>query len=221
MNAVGMQRDVVTMVHEGGHAVHAFLTKDYKINEFKNVPSEVAELASMSMELISMQRWDVFYKDAKDLQRAKREQLEKIIKTLCWIACIDAFQQKIYENPEQTTAERYAMWEDTYQKFESGVIDYQGYEANVKRMWHGQLHIFEVPFYYIEYGFAQLGALAVWKNYLQDPKKAVSQYKEALALGYTEPIPNIYEAAGIKFDFSDSYISAISEFVWKELAAFK
>jgi oligoendopeptidase F len=221
MNAVGMQRDVVTMVHEGGHAVHAFLTKDYKINEFKNVPSEVAELASMSMELISMQRWDVFYKDAQDLKRAKREQLEKIIKTLCWIACIDAFQQKIYENPTQTTAERYAMWEDTYQKFESGVIDYKGYEANVKRMWHGQLHIFEVPFYYIEYGFAQLGALAVWKNYLQDPKKAVSQYKEALALGYTEPIPNIYEAAGIKFDFSDSYISALSEFVWKELGEFK
>lgn len=219
MNAVGMQRDVVTMVHEGGHAVHAFLTKDYKINEFKNVPSEVAELASMSMELISMQRWDVFYKDANDLQRAKREQLEKIIKTLCWIACIDAFQQKLYENPKQTTAERYALWEETYHKFESGVIDYTGHEANVKRMWHGQLHIFEVPFYYIEYGFAQLGALAVWKNYLQDPKKAVEQYKEALALGYTTPIPNIYEAAGIHFDFSDKYISAISEFVWKELGS--
>jgi len=217
MNAVGLQRDVVTMVHEGGHAVHAFLSKDYRINEFKNVPSEVAELASMSMELISMQRWDVFYKDANDLRRAKKEQLEKIIKTLCWIACVDAFQQKIYENPNQTVAQRYQAWEETYHQFESGVIDYTGFEANVKRMWHAQLHIFEVPFYYIEYGFAQLGALAVWKNYLHDPKKAIQEYKDALSLGYTVPIPKLYEAAGIKFDFSDAYISAISEFVWKEL----
>ena len=217
MNAVGMQRDVVTMVHEGGHAVHAFLTKDYKINEFKNVPSEVAELASMSMELISMQRWDVFYKDAKDLQRAKKEQLEKIIKTLCWIACVDAFQQKIYETPNQTTAQRYATWEETYHEFESGMIDYKGLEPNVKRMWHGQLHIFEVPFYYIEYGFAQLGALAVWKNFLANAPLAVQQYKEALSLGYTVPIPELYSAAGIKFDFSDKYISAIADFVWKEL----
>jgi len=221
MNAVGLQRDVVTMVHEGGHAVHAFLSKDYKINEFKNVPSEVAELASMSMELISMQRWDVFYKDANDLRRAKKEQLEKIIKTLCWIACVDAFQQKIYENPGQTVAERYKAWEETYHQFESGVIDYTGFEANVKRMWHAQLHIFEVPFYYIEYGFAQLGALAVWKNYLHDPKKAIQQYKDALSLGYTVPIPKLYEAAGIKFDFSDPYISAIAEFVWKELEQLK
>ncbi len=217
MNAVGLQRDVVTMVHEGGHAVHAFLTKDYKINEFKNVPSEVAELASMSMELISMQRWDVFYNDNKDLQRAKKEQLQKIIKTLCWIACVDAYQHKLYENPNQTTAERYATWEKTYREFESGIIDYTVQEDNVKRMWHSQLHIFEVPFYYIEYGFAQLGALAVWKNYLTDPKKALQQYKDALSLGYTVPIPKLYEAAGIKFDFSDTYISALSGFIWKEL----
>lgn len=221
MNAVGMQRDVVTMVHEGGHAVHAFLTKDYKINEFKNVPSEVAELASMSMELISMQRWDVFYKDPKDLQRAKKEQLEKIIKTLCWIATVDAFQQKIYENPNQTTAERCDMWEKIYKEYGTGVVDYSGMERIVKRTWHGQLHIFEVPFYYIEYGFAQLGALAMWKNYLQDHTKALQHYKEALSLGYTVPIPQVYEAGGIKFDFSDQYISALGGFVWKELEALK
>jgi len=221
MNAVGLQRDVVTMVHEGGHAVHAFLTKDYKINEFKNVPSEVAELASMGMELISMQRWDVFYSDVKDLQRAKTEQLEKIIKTLCWIACVDAFQQKIYENHSQTTAERYQTWEEIYHQYESGVIDYSGLENNVKRMWQGQLHIFEVPFYYIEYGFAQLGALAVWKNYLQNSKQALQQYKEALSLGYTVSIPDVYKAAGIKFDFSDQYISSIADFVWKELENLK
>jgi len=217
MNAVGMQRDVVTMVHEGGHAVHAFLTKDYKINEFKNVPSEVAELASMSMELISMQRWDVFYKDEQDLKRAKKEQLQKIIKTLCWIACIDSFQHKIYENPSFTTEQRYQVWVETYNQFESGLIDYSGLDAQVKRMWHGQLHIFEVPFYYIEYGFAQLGALAVWKNYLQDPGTALQHYKDALSLGYTVPIPKLYDAAGIKFDFSDKYISSIADFAWKEL----
>jgi len=217
MNAVGLQRDVVTLMHEGGHAVHAFLTKDYKINEFKSVPSEVAELASMSMELISMKHWDVFYSDKNDLRRAKKEQLEKIIKTLCWIACVDSFQQKIYENHNQTTAERYKTWVETYNEFETGVIDYTGLEENVKRMWHGQLHIFEVPFYYIEYGFAQLGALAVWKNYMHDPAKALQQYKDALSLGYTVSIPDVYSAGGIKFDFSEKYISSVADFVWKEL----
>ena len=217
MNAVGLQRDVVTLMHEGGHAVHAFLTKDYKINEFKSVPSEVAELASMSMELISMKRWDIFYKNENDLRRAKKEQLEKIIKTLCWIACVDAFQQELYEKYNQTTAERYKTWEEIYHEFESGVIDYSGLEENVKRMWHAQLHIFEVPLYYIEYGFAQLGALAVWKNYMQNPESALQQYKDALSLGYTVSIPEIYKAGGIKFDFSDKYISSVSDFVWKEL----
>ena len=221
MNAVGLQRDVVTMVHEGGHAVHAFLTKEYKINEFKSVPSEVAELASMSMELISMKRWDIFYTDAQDLNRAKKEQLEKIIKTLCWIACVDAFQQKLYENPKQTTEERYALWVDTYHEYESGVLDYSGLEDNVKRMWHSQLHIFEVPFYYIEYGFAQLGALAVWKNFMQTPAKAIQQYKDALSLGYTVSIPEVYRAAGIKFDFSDTYMYSVADFVWKELESLK
>lgn len=221
MNAVGLQRDVVTMVHEGGHAVHAFLTKDYKINEFKSVPSEVAELASMSMELISMQRWDVFYKDTNDLKRAKKEQLEKIIKTLCWIACVDDFQQKLYEKPGQSTEELYKLWVQTYSQYESGIIDYTGLEDNVKRMWHSQLHIFEVPFYYIEYGFAQLGALAVWKNFMQDSKKAIGQYKEALSLGYTVSIPEVYKAAGIAFDFSDGYISSVADFVWKELKEFE
>lgn len=217
MNAVGLQRDVVTLMHEGGHAVHAFLTKDYKINEFKSVPSEVAELASMSMELISMKHWDIFYSDKNDLRRSKKEQLEKIIKTLCWIACIDAFQQELYEKYTQTTKERYDAWENIYEQFETGVIDYSGLEANVRRMWHGQLHIFEVPLYYIEYGFAQLGALAVWKNYMQNPSVALQQYKDALSLGYTVPIPEIYKAGGIKFDFSDSYISSVADFVWKEL----
>ena len=221
MNAVGLQRDVVTMVHEGGHAVHAFLTKEYKINEFKSTPSEIAELASMSMELISMKRWDIFYKDAADLNRAKKEQLEKIIKTLCWIACIDDFQQKLYENPKQTTEERYKLWVETYQAYGSGVTDYTGLEDNVKRMWHAQLHIFEVPFYYIEYGFAQLGALAVWKNFMQNPPQAIQQYKEALSLGYTVSIPDVYKAAGIKFDFSDEYMSSVADFVWKELAHLK
>ncbi len=220
MNAVGLQRDVVTMVHEGGHAVHAFLTKDYKINEFKSVPSEVAELASMSMELISMKRWDIFYKDANDLNRAKKEQLQKIIKTLCWIACVDAYQQKLYENPKQTTEERYKLWVETYNEYESGALDYTGLEDNVKRMWHSQLHIFEVPFYYIEYGFAQLGALAVWKNFMQNAPQAIQQYKDALSLGYTVSIPDVYKAAGIKFDFSDSYISSVADFVWKCLSAF-
>ncbi len=216
MNSVGLQKDLVTIMHEGGHAVHAFLTKDYKINTFKNVPSEAAELASMSMELISMSNWDIFYNNA-DLRRAKREQLEKIIQTLCWIANVDAFQHKIYTNPIATPEQRYKDWTEVHSRFETGLIDYTGFENIKKRIWHAQLHIFEVPFYYIEYGFAQLGAVAVWRNYLNNAGKALQDYKNALSLGYTKPIPDIYEAANIKFDFSEDYVASLAEFLSQQL----
>ena len=216
MNAVGLHRDMVTMVHEGGHAVHAFLAANLELTEFKSTPSEVAELASMSMELISMEHWEPFFPNADDLKRAKKEQLNDVLKGLPWIASIDKFQHWIYTNPKHTVAERYACWLQISKDFGTGVVDYTGLEHHLQRSWQAQLHLFEVPFYYIEYGMAQLGAIAVWRNYKQNPELAIKNYKNALALGYTKTIPEIYKAAGIKFDFSPAYVKDLADFVKKE-----
>jgi len=216
MNSVGLHRDLVTMVHEGGHAIHSFLDFDLDLVDFKSPPSEVAELASMSMELMSMEHWDVFFKTEEELKRAKRQQLESVMDTLPWIAAIDRFQHWIYTNPDHTIPQRYEEWERIIKDFGSSEINYKGLEDNLRRRWQVQLHLFEVPFYYIEYGFAQLGAIAVWRNYKTNPKKAVEDYKKALALGYTKSIPKIYETAGIKFDFSPDYIKELMDFVKAE-----
>ncbi len=213
MNSVGSQRDLVTMVHEGGHAVHSFLTRELELMEFRNFPSEVAELASMSMELFSMEHWDVFYSDPNDLARARKEQMEKVLKGLTWIARVDKFQHWLYENPTHSVQERTAHWLQLGTEFTNGLIDWTGMEGAAARSWQAQLHIFEVPFYYIEYGFAQLGAIAMWRNYKSDPEKTIREYTKALSLGYTRSIPEIYEAAGIRFDFSAEYVRELADFV--------
>jgi len=217
MNAASSTRDVETMVHEGGHAVHSFLSKDLELAAFKNCPSEVAELASMSMELISYDGQDEFYPNPEDFNRAKEEHLEGIIKILPWIATIDKFQHWIYSNPTHTREERKAYWVQLSKDFGTGMVNWQGYEHFQAYAWQKQLHLFEVPFYYIEYGMAQLGALSVWRNYLNNKSLAIEQYKNALALGYTKTIGEIYETAGIKFDFSENYIKNLMQFVGEEL----
>ncbi|MFA0963002.1 M3 family oligoendopeptidase [Roseivirga sp. BDSF3-8] len=217
MNATSTLRDLVTMLHEGGHAVHSFLTKNLEIKDFKDAPSEIAELASMSMELLSMDHWDVFFDNEEDLKRAKKEHLEQIIDVLPWVACIDKFQHWIYENPGHTDKERADMWLQIYEDFSDDVTDWSDLELNRRFAWQKQLHLFEVPFYYIEYGFAQLGAIAVWKNYRENPEKGLQGYLNALKLGYTQSIPEVYEAAGIKFDFRREYIRELMQFVRTEL----
>ena len=218
MNAVGTQNDLVTMVHEGGHAIHSFLTRDYKITSFKSLTSEIAELASMSMELISMDKWDVFYDNEEELKRAKRDQMERLLTILPWVAIVDKFQHWIYENPEHTPEERTAEWQKINKAFGTGIVDWTSHEDGKQITWQKQLHLFEVPFYYIEYGIAQLGAIAIWRNYKQDPEKALDQYQAALSLGYTKTIGEIYETAGIKFDFSKEYVKELADFVKEELA---
>lgn len=218
MNSANSLRDLTTMVHEGGHAVHTFLTADLELNDFKHCPSEVAELASMSMELISMDNWDVYFSDAAELKRAKKEQLADVLKTLPWVAVIDQFQHWIYTNPEHNAANREETFKQIYERFGAGFVDWDGFEQQFGNVWQKQLHLFEVPFYYIEYAIAQLGAIAVWKNYKENPKKALEQYLAALSLGYTKPINEIYETAGIKFDFSASYVKELADFVKEELA---
>jgi oligoendopeptidase F len=221
MNATSSLRDMVTLLHEGGHAVHSFLTKDLALNAFKHTPSEVAELASMSMELITLDYWDIFFENKEDLKRAITEHLEGVLETLPWVATVDKFQHWVYENPNHTIAERHAKWEQIFDEFGLKAIDWSGFEANKKINWQKQLHIFEVPFYYVEYAMAQLGAIAVWKHYKENPEAGIADYKNALALGYTKTIPEIYQTAGIKFSFSKSYIKEMTDFVKAELEKVK
>jgi oligoendopeptidase F len=217
MNAVGTHRDLITMIHEGGHAIHSFISRDLELTAFKNLPSEVAELASMSMELLTMKHWDEFYEDKNDQNRAMKEHLEDVLGVLPWIAQIDAFQHWVYENPSHSLEERKNEWKSLSTRFGTGLTDWSGYEETRDTSWQRQMHLFEVPFYYIEYGIAQLGALGIWKNSQSDYNKAISDYKNALALGYSKSIVEIYNTAGITFDFSSKNVSSLAQFVSNEL----
>lgn len=213
MNSANSFRDLTTMVHEGGHAIHTFLTANLALNDFKHCPSEVAELASMSMELLSMKHWDVYFDQEEDLIRARKEQLIDVLKTLPWVAVIDQFQHWIYTNPTHSAAEREEAFKQIYTRFGAGFADWEGLDTEMGNLWQKQLHLFEVPFYYIEYAIAQLGAIAVWKNDVEHPDKAIDQYLAALTLGYTRPMNEIYETAGIAFNFSAEYVRELVAFV--------
>lgn len=217
MNAAGTLDDVTTMVHEGGHAVHSFLSHELELNGFKEYPTEIAEVASMSMELFSMDHWQVFFPDAEELKRAKEQQLERVITIFPWIATIDKFQHWLYEHPVHTETERADKWLEILNEFSSPEVDFSGLDAYRRHAWHRQLHLFEVPFYYIEYGIAQLGAIGLWKQYHQNPEAAVRNYINALALGGTRTLPELFKAAGLQFDFSPETIKGLMEFVKNEL----
>lgn len=217
MNATNSLADLRTLMHECGHAIHSYLTKNYPINTSKRVPSEVAELASMTMELLTMQHWSVFFEDAESLKRAKIIQLENILRILPWIATVDKFQHWIYTNPSHSREERKENWIRIYKEFNSDVVNQKNLEHYAEFLWHKQLHIFEVPFYYIEYGMAQLGAVAIWKNFQKNPEKTLQQFIQAMQLGYTKPIKEIYQTAGISFDFSEQYIGELADFVRHQL----
>ncbi|WBO86600.1 M3 family oligoendopeptidase [Hymenobacter yonginensis] len=218
MNATSSLRDVVTMLHEGGHAVHSFLTRNLPLGADKHPPSEVAELASMSMELMSMDHWDVFFTDPDELRRAKKTHLEGVLETFPWVATIDKFQHWIYENPTHTEEQRHQQWQQVFDEFNQRTVSWKGLEGIKPYLWQKQLHLYEVPFYYIEYAMAQLGAIAVWRNFRQNPQQGLAAYKRALALGYTAPIGEIYAAAGIRFDFSTEYLRTLADFVRDEMA---
>ena len=217
MNASGKMRDVETLVHEAGHAVHSFLSSSLRLHAFKNTPSEVAELASMSMELLTMEHWDVFFEQQADHVRAMREQLEGIIQTLPWIGIVDKFQHWVYEHPNHSHDERKEAWVRINREFGTGLVDYSSYEDALAWGWHRQLHIFEVPFYYIEYGMAQLGAIGIWKQVMEHRSEGIQSYKEALKLGYTRSIPEIYQTGGIRFGFSEVYVRSLFQFVDQEI----
>lgn len=219
MNASYSINDLRTLMHESGHAIHSYLTKDLALSSDRSFPSEISELAAMTMELLTLEHWDVFFPREEDLKRAKINQLELVLKVLPWIAVVDKFQHWLYTNPHHDRDERKAYWSNLVRSYTSTVVDYSGMEHYVDYLWHKQLHVFEVPFYYVEYGFAQLGAIAIWRKYRQKPTQAIQQYKEALKLGYTRSIGEVYQAAGIEFDFSKSYVQQLGAFVREELRA--
>ncbi|HQV61451.1 MAG TPA: M3 family metallopeptidase, partial [Chitinophagaceae bacterium] len=217
MNAAGTLDDVTTMVHEGGHAIHSFLAHELELTGFKEYPTEIAEVASMAMELFSMDHWQVFFDSTAELKRAKEQQLERVITIFPWIATIDKFQHWVYENPNHTEEERADRWFEILKEFSSPVIDFTGLDEYRRFAWHRQLHLFEVPFYYIEYGIAQLGAIGLWQQYKNNPESAINNYLKALELGGTKTLPELFRAAGLQFDFSPAYISQLMGFVKKEM----
>jgi len=217
MNAAGQMHDVTTMVHEGGHAVHSFLSHHLELSAFKEYPMEIAEVASMAMELFSMENWEIYFKNPEDLRRAKIQQLERVITIFPWIATIDKFQHWVYENPNHDFEQRTENWYRIYNEFSSKTINWEGLDVYQKNIWQKQLHLFEVPFYYIEYGIAQLGAIGMWKQFKKNKELALDHYTEALSLGGTKTLPELYEAAGLKFDFSGSYIKELMDFVEEEI----
>ncbi|MCX6905190.1 MAG: M3 family metallopeptidase [Verrucomicrobia bacterium] len=215
MNAVGVQRDVETVLHEAGHAFHALATRDEDLHAYRSAPIEFCEVASMSMELLGQEFLEEFYSPA-EARRARRTHLEGIIALFPWVATVDAFQHWIYEHPGHSRAERGQAWLALLDRFE-GEVDWGGQEDARAHLWHKQLHIFLHPFYYIEYAIAQLGALQVWANAKRDKVQGLRAYQQALALGGSRPLPELFEAAGCRFAFDAATVRPLVELVKREL----
>jgi oligoendopeptidase F len=199
MNAVGVDGDVRTLLHEGGHAFHMLASRLDPLIDYRESPTEFSEVASMGMELLAAPYLNVFYPDPQHASRAQREALERVVHLFPWVATIDAFQHWLYTHPGHTREERRAAWVEMFRRFAPDV-DYRGYEDVLGAAWHRQLHLFIVPFYYIEYGIAEMGALQVWRRSRTDYPAAVRQYREALALGGTRPLPELFAAAGAELE---------------------
>lgn len=218
MNAVGQQGDVETLLHEGGHAFHALATQREELFAYRNnVPIEFCEVASMSMELLGSEYFDEFY-GPDDVRRARYDHLEGIVTLFPWIATVDAFQHWIYTHPGHGRAERTAAWDALMQRF-GGEVDWSGYQRARSNLWHRQLHIFLSPFYYVEYGIAQLGALQVWANAKRNRTHAIDSYRRALALGGSRPLPELFAAAGCRLKFDREVLGPLAQLLERELAA--
>ena len=204
------------MLHEAGHAFHALASQNEDLYSYRSAPIEFCEVASMSMELLGGEHLEEFY-SMPEANRARRDHLEGIVKFFPWMATIDAFQHWIYSHPGHSRAERTGAWLELIERF-GDAVDWTGHEAVRAHLWHRQLHLFLHPFYYVEYGIAQLGALRVWANSKLNKAKAVEDYHRALALGGSRPLPDLFGAAGCPFDFSVRTVKPLVELVRSELA---
>lgn len=215
MNATGLQRDLETMVHEAGHAFHSIYADEIPLVDYRSAPIEFCEVAAMSMELLTHDFLDEFY-SSDDANRAVREHLEGIVSILAWIATIDAFQHWIYTNPRHSKEERHQQWLDLGDRFGSN-LDWTGFEEWRKVGWQRQLHLFSYPFYYIEYGIAQLGALQLWLQYRKNPQTALDNYAKSMRLGGSRPLPELFQAGEMSFDLGNSTVQGLIDAVRAQL----
>ena len=215
MNATGLQRDLETMVHEAGHAFHAMYSSKQDLIDNRNPPIEFAEVASMSMELLVHPHLDEFYSQG-DADRARRVHLEGIVGLLPWIATIDAFQHWTHTHPGHSREERADAWRDLRSRF-GAHVDWTGMEELRDIGWHRQLHLFTYPFYYIEYGIAQLGALQIWLQSMKSLDGALENYARAMKLGGKLPLPSLFEAAELTFSFGPETVKELIDAVQTRL----
>lgn len=216
MNSAGIHEDVLILIHESGHAFHHFGYNKQPIIEYHTPPNEISEVASMAMELITMNNWDIFYKKKEDLLRAKIRKLESIILLFPRIAMMDFYQHWLYTEENLDRKSLINKWKELIDSFRP-YLDYKGCIFSHSYAWVRVLHLFEVPFYMIEYLIAQLGALQLWLNYKKEPQKTINQYIKGLSLGGSKPLPELFEAIGIKFDFSQKMLEKLINEVNKEL----
>ena len=219
MNSVGVQRDVETLLHEAGHAFHSMASQNEPLHSYRHAPIEFCEVASMAMELLGSEFLEEFY-NSEEARRARINHLEGIVFVFPWIATVDAFQHWLYLNPDHSTEDRDKAWSNLIDRF-GGNVDWTHYELAKAKLWHKQLHIFLHPFYYVEYGIAQLGALQVWANYKNNRSKALNDYKAALALGGSKPLPELFKRCNIQFDLSRDTVAPMADLLRKELKALK
>jgi oligoendopeptidase F len=217
MNSVGINEDVFTLLHESGHAFHSFYTRGMPLGFNRSAPMEFSEVASMAMERLGAKYLAEFYTPDQRRQAVQSED-EEVFRLLPWVAIVDAFQHWLYTHPGHTQAERRAVWLDLDRRFAAD-LDWSGLEEFRAHAWQRQLHIFEVPFYYIEYGIAQLGALQVWLKSLRDEKSALEDYKRGLKLGGTRGLRDLFQGAGLAFDMREEAIRPLMEKVREEWQA--
>ena len=219
MNSVGVQRDVETLLHEAGHAFHSMASQNEPLHSYRHAPIEFCEVASMAMELLGSEFLEEFY-NSEEARRARINHLEGIVFVFPWIATVDAFQHWLYLYPDHSIEDRDKAWSNLIDRF-GGNVDWTHYELAKAKLWHKQLHIFLHPFYYVEYGIAQLGALQVWANYKNNRSKALNDYKAALALGGSKPLPELFKRCNIQFDLSRDTVAPMADLLRKELKALK
>lgn len=222
MNAVGTHDDVQTLLHEGGHAFHFMESAQQPLIWNYNSPMEFCEVASMAMELLGipyLERSQGGFYDAQDARRAYAEKLRGIVEFLPYMAVVDGFQHWVYtEAPEDVSAaDLDAKWSQLWDRFMPS-IDYQGLQTQKETGWHRKGHIFGSPFYYIEYGLAEVGALQVWRNALRDQAQAVADYRSALAIGDTRPLPELFRAANVRFAFDSQTLGELMDLIETKLS---
>ncbi|WP_273836104.1 M3 family oligoendopeptidase [Guptibacillus sedimenti] len=217
MNSTKSQDDFITLLHEMGHCIHNDFKRNQMLSAYQETPMESAELASMTMELLTMDYWNLMYTDEKELLRAKKDQLEGLILFLPNGIVVDQFQHWMYENPNHTSKERSEKYMELSRTYDSSYVDWTGQEEWIQNNWQLILHIFEVPFYYIEYVIAQLGAIQMYRQYRENPEQTLENYNRALSLGSSVSLTEVYAAAGIHFDFSETMIKGLMDFISIEL----